>query len=299
VTLRYTVGPDKAGSTLQSLCRTALRLSAAQLRRAKQKQGLLVNGSPAFASRPLCAGDLVQVELWEEPPAYPPEPGGLRILYEDELMLAVNKPQGVIVHPTHSRLTGTLANRVWAYLQAGGSDGCHAVDRLDRDTGGVILFAKNAWACRLLGDALAEEETEKLYLAAVLGVPSPPMGRIDLPIRRPDPRDLRREAGGPGDPASTAYTLLESRDGISLLRLRLYTGRTHQIRVHCAAMGWPLLGDRLYGTPESLARSEDMGQSMQALHCCALRLRHPLTGESLRLESKPNWPALKIFSIMS
>ena len=141
MTLRYTVGLPAEGRTLESVCRGELRLSAAQLRKCKAEQGLLVNGSPAFASYVLRAGDHVAAMLKESPPEYPPESGDLHVLYEDELMLALDKPQGLIVHPTRSRYTGTLANRVWGYLQSRGGEGCHAVNRLDRDTGGVILFA--------------------------------------------------------------------------------------------------------------------------------------------------------------
>lgn len=299
MTLRYTVGPEAAGRTLQRICREELRISATQLRRAKAEQGLLVNGSPAFSTCLLSPGDQVSVTLHETAPDYPPEPGELRILYEDELMLALDKPQGLIVHPTHSRYSGTLANRVWAYLRAGGEEGCHAVNRLDRDTGGVILFAKSAWACRLLGEALAAPEAEKLYLAALWGVPSPPRGRIDLPIRRPDPRDLRREAGPNGEAASTEYTLLEEREGCSLVQLRLLTGRTHQIRVHMSAMGWPILGDGLYASAESAARSAELGQDLQALHCCSLSFLHPLTRERLRFACKPVWQNLNFFSFFS
>ena len=299
MTLRFTVTADTAGRQLQSVCRRELRLSAAQLRKLKAEQGLLVNGSPAFSSRTLAAGDQITAMLREELPDYPPEPGELHILYEDALMLALDKPQGIIVHPTHSRNTGTLANAVWSYLLSEGEEGCHAVNRLDRDTGGVILFAKSAWSCRLLGEALAAPDTEKTYLAAVYGVPSPPDGRIELPIRRPDPRDLRREAGEPGDPAATEYSLLESAAGCSLVQLRLLTGRTHQIRVHMSAMGWPLLGDRLYATPESATRSGELGQTMQALHCTELSFSHPLTGAMLRFRSRPDWPKLKFFSFLS
>jgi len=299
MTLRYPVSPEAEGRTLESVCRKELRLSAAQLRKAKAEQGLLVNGSPAFASYRLAAGDEAAVLLREETPDYPPEPGELRILYEDELMLVLDKPQGLIVHPTRSRYTGTLANRVWAYLRTEGGESCHAVNRLDRDTGGLILFAKSAWACRLAGEALASPEAEKDYLAAVYGVPDPPAGRIDLPIRRPDPRDLRREAGEPGESACTEYALLEARGDVSLVRLRLLTGRTHQIRVHLSTLGWPLLGDRLYGSEASLARSAALGQTVQALHCCALTLPHPLTGELLRFTSRPDWANLRFFSFLS
>ena len=299
MTLRFRVTAETAGWQLQSICRRKMHLSTTQLRKLKSEQGLLVNGSPAFASSVLAPGDEIIALLREDLPNYPPEPGDLHILHEDALMLALDKPQGIIVHPTHSRNTGTLANAVWSYLLSEGEEGCHAVNRLDRDTGGVVLFAKNSWACRLLGEALAAPETEKIYLAAVCGVPDPPSGRIELPIRRPDPRDLRREAGKPGETAVTEYSLLETAQGCSLVRLRLFTGRTHQIRVHMSATGWPVLGDQLYASPESAARSAELGQMIQALHCTDLSFTHPLSGMPLRFHSRPKWSKLKFFSFLS
>ena len=297
--LRFTVTSETAGRQLQSVCRRELHLSTTQLRKLKAEQGLLVNGSPAFSSSVLTVGDEITALLPEDKPDYPPESGELHILYEDDLMLALDKPQGIIVHPTHSRNTGTLANTVWSYLLSEGEEGCHAVNRLDRDTGGIILFAKSAWACRLLGEALAAPETEKTYLAAVYGIPDPPSGLIDLPIRRTDPRDLRREAGEPGEAAGTEYSLLETMQGCSLVKLRLLTGRTHQIRVHMSAMGWPVLGDHLYASPESDARSAALGQTIQALHCISLSFAHPLSGTPLHFQSNPDWPKLKFFSFLS
>ena len=289
--LAYTVPAEQAGWTLKGILHDQLRLSVSQVRRLKAAGTLWVDGEVSGVRRVLRAGERVSLQLTEPAPDYPGEPGELDVLYEDGHFLAVNKPQGVIVHPTHSRYTGTLANRAWAHIRASGGDGCHIVNRLDRDTGGVTLFAKNAWACSL---AAVEE---KRYLAVVCGEPEENRGSILLPIRREGETGMRRIIHPEGAAAHTDYEVLGSRDGLSLLQLRLHTGRTHQIRVHCAAMGWPLLGDRLYGNEASLERSRALDVTQQALHCCLLRLRHPVSGDLLELRAKPLWKNLEFFEI--
>ena len=289
MTLRYIARQEDEGRALRSVLRGSLRLSAAMVRRLKAADAFRVNGASVHTDCRLQPGDEVSVILSEPAPDFPAEEGEVNILYEDEALLAADKPRGLIVHPTHSRLTGTLANRVWAHIQASGGDGCHIVNRLDRDTGGVVLFAKNSHVCALMGDAVRE----KIYRAVVCGVPEAPEGSITFPIRRLSEGDMKRICAEDGSEARTDYRLLESRDGLSLLELRLYTGRTHQIRVHCAEMGWPLLGDKLYGTEESLARSEELGATMQNLWCVHMSFVHPLTGEYITLEAPPvGMPAL-------
>ena len=289
MTLTYTADAADAGRALRSILRGSLHLSTAQLRRLKAADAFRVNGGSVHTDYRMQPGDVLKLTLTEPEPDFPAEDGALDILYEDDCVLAVSKPRGLIVHPTHSRLTGTLANRAWAHIRASGGDGCHIVNRLDRDTGGVVLFAKNSHVCALLADAVEE----KRYLAAVCGVPEARTGSITFPIRRLCEGEMKRVCAPDGSEARTDYTLLESRDGLSLLALRLYTGRTHQIRVHCAEMGWPLLGDRLYGTAASIARSEALGETMQDLWCVRMVFRHPLTGEKITLDAPPEGvPAL-------
>ncbi len=295
MTLCYTASARDLGRTLDSILRNELRLSTARIRRLKAADAVRVNGCAVFTNHRLSPGDRIELNLTEEPPAFPPEPGPLEILFEDEHLLVVDKPRGMIVHPTHSRFTGTLANRVWAHILRGGGEGCHAVNRLDRDTGGAVLFAKNAWACSRMTGALED----KRYLAAVCGVPETETGSILFPIRRLSETDMKRVCAGDGQDARTDWRLLETREGLSLLSLRLYTGRTHQIRVHCAAMGWPVVGDRLYGTEASLARSEALGQTAQNLWCRRLTFRHPVTGEAVTAEARPSGGILSFFDFLS
>jgi len=289
--IRYTVPASEDGRILKNVLRDSLRLSTAQLRRLKAADALSVGGERSRADRVLHTGDELMLLLTEDAPAFPPEEAPLTVLFEDEHLLALDKPRGIILHPTHSRFTGTLANLAWGRIRASGGDGCHAVNRLDRDTGGAVLFAKNAWACSRMAGAVEE----KLYLAAVCGVPEEPSGSVDFPIRRLSERDMKRVCAPDGQSARTDWTLLASREGLSLLELRLYTGRTHQIRVHCAAMGWPLLGDRLYGTEASLARSAELGQTMQALWCVRMAFRHPADERRIVLSARPDSEILSIF----
>lgn len=289
--LRHTVPPESGSRPLKSILRNELRLSAAQIRRLKAADAVRVNGASVTVAFRVSPGDEVSLLLSEPAPEYPPETAPLAVLFEDEHLLAVDKPQGMIVHPTHSRFTGTLANRAWAHIRDAGGDGCHAVNRLDRDTGGVVLFAKNAWACSRMADAVEV----KRYLAVVCGVPESEEGSIELPIRRVSETDMKRVCAPDGSPARTDWRVLASREGLSLLELWLHTGRTHQIRVHCAAMGWPVLGDRLYGTAASLARAGAACQSVQALWCTELGFRHPLTGEPVSVRAAPRAEILRFF----
>ena len=174
---------------LLSILRRELQLSSTLVRRLKYCGAYTVNGEPAHTDRLVRPGDVVRVCLDEPRPDYPAEDGPLSILYEDEAMLAVDKPQGMLVHPSFSRQTGTLANRLLGYYdRTGQACAVHPVSRLDRDTFGVVLLAKNAHAHALLIAA----EKHKTYHAAVRGVPQPPEGMIDVPIARLSPESLLR-----------------------------------------------------------------------------------------------------------
>ena len=290
--LPYTILEKDEGRILKYVLRDRLRLSATLLRRIKNDGAILLNGEPVFATARLRAGDRLLLRFPPEEADFPPEPGPLHVLWEDALYLAPEKPAGLLTHPSHSRYTGTLANFALSYVRAWGGESVHAVNRLDRDTSGVVLFSKNAWGKSLLREA----EMEKRYLALVFGAPPEETGLAELPIRRAAEREQRRIVAPDGAAARTRWRVLrrfEAAGGAySLVLLRLETGRTHQIRVHMAALGCPLLGDRLYGTPASAALSAALGVERQALHACLLRFTHPLTGEAVELRSLPEWKAL-------
>ena len=200
------------------------------------------------------------------------DPHPFTIAYQDDDLLVVDKGPGVVVHPARGHQEGTLA-QLLAPLAAGGDpDRAGIVHRLDRDTSGLLLVARSEQAHRLLQRALAHRQIEREYLALVEGRPPARSGTIDAPIGR-DPRVRIRTAVGGAKPreARTHFTLERALPGTSLLRLRLETGRTHQIRVHLQAIGHPVCGDPEYGTPGLL------GLERQFLHSTRLAFDHPLT----------------------
>lgn len=266
--LSYTVPPERDGAQLKYILRRDMKVSAGLLRRAKAGGHIRINGEDVFVTRTVGAGDVAELELTEETPAVPAEEGPLDVLYEDPLLLAVNKPAGMFVHPTPNVITGTLLNRV--LFHTGGV--AHAVNRLDRDTSGVVLFAKNAWA------AAAPLELRKEYQAIVFGCPQEMEGAVELPIARASERDLMRVVREDGSQCRSEWRVERVFDGFSLLRLTPVTGRTHQLRVHCLAMGCPILGDKLYATEASAALSARLGIETQALHARRLEFTHPVTG---------------------
>ena len=288
--LEYTGPAERAGTSVSQTLRRGLNISAGMVRRLKQAQAITCGGAPVFTNRILAAGDTVcaDVDAAEPPCDLLPEPGNLDILWESPLFLTLNKPAGVLIHPSHARNTGTLANFAAYYLyKTRGNAACHAVNRLDRDTSGVVLFAKNAYAKEAGARALAD--AQKTYLAVALGAFDPPAGVIRLPIRRFSPTEMRRIPALDGQPAVTHYetAAVGSLHGqsVSLLRLRLETGRTHQIRVHTSACGHPLLGDQLYGNAASLALSAACGFDAQLLHAAVLRFTDPLSGQQVEIHA--------------
>ena len=268
---------------LSSFLLGELKMSTGLMNKLKWGDSLRVNGTPQRTNYPVQPGDVITVMLEDETPEYPAEDGELSILYEDEAILAVDKPAGMLIHPSRAKNTGTLANFVAGYYQrTGQSCAFHPMTRLDRDTFGIVLLAKNAHIHSLLQSGGAK----KTYHALVYGGPNEDSGTIDAPIaRRPLP-SLLRYVNPEGKPSVTQWQVLEQDGKLCKLSLRPITGRTHQLRVHCAYMGFPILGDPQYGTPESQAFSQEMGLQSQMLCAKRLTLTHPLTGEKLVLESQ-------------
>jgi 23S rRNA pseudouridine1911/1915/1917 synthase len=285
--LERRITPQESGMRLSRFLHGTLGMANGFISRLKPLNAFRVNGVVVHTDFLLTTGDLVQVDLAAPPPEFPPENGPLDILYEDEAILAVQKPPGLLVHPSRARLTGTLANRILGYYQATGQQ-CtvHILTRLDRDTQGVVLFSKNAYVHDILTRALHEGQVHKTYLAPVFGGPVADSGTWDGPIFRPDARAMLRCVDPAGQPALTQYDVLERHDGWSLLALRPVTGRTHQLRVHCLAADCPILGDPMYFTEASQAASAPLGWPYQHLLARQLTFPHPLTGEQLTLTAK-------------
>ncbi len=287
--LSYTVPESGEGRKVYSILRREFDASAALVRRLKQCGGVYVDGVPVYTIRKLSPGETVTADISAaEPPCdIVPEEGTPDILYEDDGLIAVNKPAGRIVHPSRARFTGTEANYVVGYLLGKGEPPvCHAVNRIDRDTSGVVLFSKNSYMKARASRALAEAG-EKEYLALVCGTPPEKTGTIDMPIKRLTEGDMFRAVAPDGQRAVTHYELLGTgvagSGTVSLLRFRLETGRTHQIRVHCLALGIPILGDILYCSDLSKELSSSLGLTAQQLHAYKLSFTEPLSGARIDL----------------
>jgi 23S rRNA pseudouridine1911/1915/1917 synthase len=207
-----------------------------------------------------------------------PEEGPLDICYEDEWMLVANKPTGIVVHPTYKNTSRTLLNAVLWHVRDRVGVQPGILNRLDKDTSGLVVIALTPEVHATMQRDAAAARTSKRYLAIVNGSPEPRQGRIALPLAR-DPVDRRRVVVTPdGARCETRYEVLSCCEGSSVVQCELVTGRTHQIRVHLAAAGWPILGDSVYGKPDArIAR--------QALHAWRIAVPHPVTRQRVEFES--------------
>jgi 23S rRNA pseudouridine1911/1915/1917 synthase len=246
-------------------------------------EGVLVDGQTRAKSHRLTGGEEVEFDAPE--PAEPqlaPEDMDLRIAYEDEHLVVVDKPAGLVVHPAPGHTTGTLVHGLLAHDVAGGDvDRPGIVHRLDRDTSGLMVVARSEEAHRRLQGLVRRHELERHYLALVVGRPRSRRGRIEAPIGR-DRREPMRHSLDTDTPrdAITHFEVVELFPHHTLLDVKLETGRTHQIRVHLAAIDLPVAGDSVYGRPHEL------GLERQFLHAARLAFEHPFTGARVDVESQ-------------
>ena len=272
---------------LSTFLKQELGLSTGLMNKLKWSEKLYVNGIPRHADFSVKIGDIITADLDEPQPDYPAEDGEFTILYEDDHILVVDKPAGMLIHSSRSRLTGTLANRVLGYYNRTGQKcAFHPITRLDRDTFGIVLLAKNAHIHGILTGFQTEGKIQKTYHALVFGGPEEARGIIDAPIARRELPSLLRYVNPGGKPSRTEFSVLERKAGITKLALQPITGRTHQLRVHCSYMGYPILGDPQYGSEASQKLSEEMGLSSQLLCAKSLSFPHPIAGEQMELFSQ-------------
>ena len=277
----HTVGEDEAGRTVQEILTGPMGISRRMIQRLTRARALRHNRKPAWLAAKVKAGDVVAARVAAgEKSGLAPVAMELAILHEDVEVLVADKPPFLLVHPTAPQHDRTLAHGVAAHLEArGAAAGAHAVHRIDRDTSGVVLFAKTSHAHHRLDLQLRAGEIEREYLALVEGEVQGDAGTVDAPIAR-DPRNHSLRAVRPeGEAAVTHWAVEERLPGATLLRCRLETGRTHQIRVHLAHLGHPVAGDRPYGaSPAPPLRR-------QALHAARIAFAQPRTGEPVVVES--------------
>jgi 23S rRNA pseudouridine1911/1915/1917 synthase len=248
-----------------------------------------LNGTAVRASYLLRGGETVEVTPGGLPPLKATaEDLPLEILYEDADVVVVNKPAGMVVHAGAGNHQGTLVNALLHHFgqlsQVGGDVRPGIVHRLDKDTSGVLLVARNDRAHQSLAAQFQSREVEKVYLALAQGHPSPAQGTIRKPIARDPVRRVRMTARlATGRKAVTHYETLEEVGRFSYLRIRIETGRTHQIRVHLASIGHPLVGDALYGAPREISGMPALHRVF--LHAASLRFRTPTSGQVIRVEA--------------
>ncbi|MFC4810789.1 RluA family pseudouridine synthase [Paenibacillus sp. GCM10023250] len=324
--LAVRVTEEDAGKTVRAVLERRLGVSRKLLSRLKlTEHGITVNGARVYTNERVAAGDLLELRMErEESDDILPEPMSLDIVFEDDDLLVVNKPPGVIVHPTHGHYTGTLANGVVHHWRERGERvRFRPIHRLDEDTSGLVAIAKTAYVHQQLSEQLQRGEVDKRYRAYVYGRPAEAAATIDEPIDRDEVNPHLRVVRPDGYPSVTRYETEAVYGGgaAAKVNLKLETGRTHQIRVHMKHIGCPLIGDKLYGYAEltaviaadgkpfdTAAGAGDpaavalaacaMGAEMpasaavleaavdrQALHAAMLAFTHPITRERMAFEA--------------
>ncbi len=280
---KFIVADRYDGMELDTYVKTVMGVSARQRQKLFYSKGVYVNGTSAHTRRLLKAGDMVAIRQFKDTSyGVIAQEGPLEVLYEDEQLIVLNKPAGMLVHPAGRTTEGTLANYLAGYFrQQKKVITIRAIHRLDRDTTGCVVFAKSGEMQTRLEQMLSEGKIHREYLAVICGdggrlAKEMPEGRIDLPIGKDIFSPNRRVVRKDGQQAITHFRVEKAASDMSLLSLWLETGRTHQIRVHLAHCHYPVLGDKMYGRASRL-----LGR--QALHAAALELVHPVTGEKIRI----------------
>lgn len=279
----YTLQPKDDGRKYQDILAHKFHFSRKLLQNLKLGERVWVNGKFTFLSARGRAGETLTIQLHSvETPSIPGEHLPLDILYEDDFILAINKPPGQVVHPTPRYPQGTIGNAVVGYWEANGEGRpFRPVHRIDRNTSGVVVIAKNQFAHQQIAWQLEHHEVYKLYLGFVEGKVPLDKGIIDEPISLVPGSFIQRQVSPEGLRAVTHYRVLKRFKGATLLEFHLETGRTHQIRVHCQTLGHPLLGDDLYGGDLTLIKR-------QALHSFMYKFLHPFTEQMVRIRAP--WP---------
>lgn len=277
--LDYKIAKDEAGLSLIEVLSQQMDVSSRMIRKSKDGKSIQLNGYPVSVNAKVRCNDVVTVILEQEPNIFEPQEIPIEVVYENQDLLIVNKQPYIVVHPTKGHPDHTIGNGIAQHFQREGFDGkIRFINRLDRDTSGLLLVAKNGYAQQIISNQMRDDQVEKRYMALVSGIVEKDADTINLPIGRPNPEDLRRAVMADGQDSVTHYEVVERYDNATLVKIRLETGRTHQIRVHFSHLGHPLIGDELYGCP-----SEEIQR--QALHSYYLKFKLPRTHEPIALEA--------------
>ncbi len=278
--LIYKVEKEDEGKLLKDILYERMNLSGRLLRKTKKNKNIFVNeNNISLGSKPR-KGDLVKIVMEEEENQFAPQDIPIDVIYEDLDILIINKQPGVVVHPTKGHFSNTIANGISNYLlKSNQSFKIRFINRLDMDTSGLLMIAKNPFAQQALSKQMEVNLVEKKYLAVVKGLIEENNGTIDLPVGLTDEDHIRRQVTSEGQDSITHFEVVKRYSKASLVRLTIETGRTHQIRVHMKHIGYPIIGDELYGyvNKELINR--------QALHAEFLQFNQPRTGEQKRVNA--------------
>lgn len=273
--LDYEVEDKDSGLKVIDVLATSMNISSRLIRKCKNHKNILLNNKSGSVNRMVYRGDVISMLLDHDENTFDPNPIEVIALYEDGDVLVVDKPPFLVVHPTKGHPEGTLANALshFQYLR-GQNYKIRFINRLDRDTSGIVLIAKNAYAQQIVSEQMQSNLVDKKYLAVVEGIVEQDEGTIDLPIEREMELDIKRIVIDSGMPSVTHYKVLERYDSHTYLEIKLETGRTHQIRVHFSHIGHPILGDHLYGHKSNLI-------DRQALHCREMAFKPPREADKI------------------
>lgn len=286
--ISYEVPPEEDGFLLKTILHHRMHLSRKLVSRLKLTDfGIMVNGARQHTTARVAGGDRVEIRMERETSAdILPQPIPFDKVYEDEHLLIVNKEAGMVVHPTHGHYVHTLANAVvYDWQERGEQYRFRPVHRLDQETSGLIAIAKNPYVHQQLSEQIQAGQVEREYEAVVHGQPLHEEGTVDAPIGRCPAEPHRRIVTPDGYSAVTHYRTVQRYPEAALVRLRLETGRTHQIRVHMRHIGCPLVGDKLYGADRMSQPESGPVMERQALHACRLGFRHPVRQQWVEWEA--------------
>ena len=284
--MEYRVGPEETGWKIREVLRRSMGVSYTAMKSAKWNGRITLNGNPARANERVAEGDTVNIDWAEDVPVYTLKPFDfpIRVPYVDEHLMAVDKPGGIASQSSRNHPDDSLENAVYSWSGCPENFVYRPVNRLDKGTGGLMIIARTPHAQHLLQKQLHTPVFRRRYLALTDGIPAEKEGILDFPIAKVPGATIKRMVSPEGKSSRTRYKVLRKQGNGALVLLELETGRTHQIRVHLSHIGCPVRGDFLYGTENP---EEFPGKF--ALHSAMAELRHPMTGEMIRLTSLPEW----------
>lgn len=277
--LDYEVEDKDSGLKIIDVLATSMNISSRLIRKCKNHNNILLNNKNGSVNRMVTQGDIISMLLDHDENTFEPNQIDVVVLYEDGDLIVVDKPPFLVVHPTKGHPEGTLANAL-SYFQyrMGQNYKIRFINRLDRDTSGIVLIAKNAYSQQVVSEQMQNNLVDKKYYAIVEGVIRDESGTIDLPIEREAELNIRRAVIETGLPSVTHFKVIERYSEHTFIEISLETGRTHQIRVHFSHIGHPILGDHLYGNVSELI-------ARQALHCKEMALKPPRESDKISIVS--------------